>query len=74
MQTGMLIGADFVTGAGEAETILNPKTGAAVATVAEASPEQIDEAVAAAANAFATWSRTTPAERAALLLKLADRI
>ena len=36
--------------------------------------EQIDAAVAAAARAFESWGRTTPAARAALLLKLADRI
>ena len=31
-------------------------------------------AVDAATRAFATWSRTTPGERAALILKLADKI
>ena len=35
---------------------------------------QVDAAVEAATNAFQTWSRTTPAERSALLLKLADAI
>ena len=35
---------------------------------------QVDAAVDAAAKAFETWSRTTPAERSALLLKLADAI
>ena len=45
-----------------------------VAEVAEASPDQVDAAVNAAQRAFDSWSRTTPGERGALLLKLADRI
>src|SRR5205814_4791514 len=40
----------------------------------EASPAQIEAAVAAAEKAFATWSRTTPAQRSGYLLKIADRI
>jgi aminobutyraldehyde dehydrogenase len=42
--------------------------------VPEASPAQVEAAVAAAARAFETWSRTTPAERSGLMLKLADAI
>jgi aminobutyraldehyde dehydrogenase len=34
----------------------------------------VDRAVAAAKAAFSTWSRTTPAERSALLLRIADRV
>ena len=48
------------------------KTGETIVKLPEASPAQVDAAVDAAAKAFATWSRTTPAERSALLLKLAD--
>ncbi len=70
----MLIGAAFVRGTEEAETILDPRTGATVMALPEASAEQIDAAVAAADRAFAEWSRTTPAARSLLLLKLADRI
>jgi aminobutyraldehyde dehydrogenase len=74
MQTEMLIGARFVKGTEQAERILNPKTGETILSLPEASAEQIDEAVAAAENAYRKWSRTTPAERAGYLLKLADRI
>jgi aminobutyraldehyde dehydrogenase len=74
MQTRMLIGGEFVAGDGPADEILNPATGETIARVNEASPGQIDAAVAAAAAAFPRWSRTTPAERALLLLRLADRI
>src|SRR4029079_15463495 len=74
MQTEMLIGKSFANGTEHEEKILNPKTGEIILSLPEASAEQIDEAVAAAANAFLKWSRTTPGERAGYLLKLADRI
>lgn len=72
--TQMLIGGAFEAGTEGEETILNPRTGETILTLPEASPAQIDRAVAAARKAFPAWSRTTPAERAALLLKIADRI
>jgi len=74
MQTKLLIDGDLVEGQGAAETILNPATGETIATVPEASVEQVDRAVLAAERAFESWGRTTPAERAGMLLKLADRI
>ena len=42
--------------------------------VPEASTAQVDRAVAAARKAFDSWSRTTPGERAAALLRIADRV
>jgi aminobutyraldehyde dehydrogenase len=45
-----------------------------LASVREASGEQVNKAVAAASRAFQSWSETTPAERSALLLKLAAAI
>jgi aminobutyraldehyde dehydrogenase len=70
----MLIGSSFTAGAGEAEPVVNPKTGAKILDLAGASADQVDKAVAAAAQAFDSWSRTTPAQRSALMLRLADRI
>ena len=74
MQDKLLIGGELVAGAGEALPVLDPATGDEVASVAEASAEQIDAAVRAAEGAFTSWSRTTPGERAHLLLVLADAI
>jgi aminobutyraldehyde dehydrogenase len=74
MQAEMLIGSSFAEGAGAAEPVINPKTGAKILDIAEASSDQVDTAVKAATKAFASWSRTTPAQRAALMFKLADRI
>jgi aminobutyraldehyde dehydrogenase len=74
MQTKLLIGGAFVPGEGASEAILDPTTAETITTVEEASAEQIDAAVSAAAAAFPAWSRTTPAARSAMLLQLADRI
>lgn len=70
----MIIGGSTVTGEGASEPLVNPRTGGTITHLAEASPSQVDAAVAAATSAFNTWSRTTPGERSAALLKLADRI
>ena len=74
MQTRLLIDGKLTGGEGVAESILDPATGAEIAKVPEASREQVDGAVRAAKAAFSGWSQTTPKDRAALLLKLADRI
>jgi aminobutyraldehyde dehydrogenase len=74
LHTDLLIGTDFVQGAGADETIVNPATGQAVTKVREASADQVDQAVRAAQAAFKTWGQTIPQERSLLLLKLADRI
>ena len=72
--TQLLIDGQFAEGEGRAEEVLDPATGAVLATVREASPEQVSRAAGAAHRAFDTWSQTTPAERSALLLKLAGAI
>lgn len=74
MQTAMLIGARLVAGTEAPEAVLNPRTGSPIVTIAEASLDQVDLAVAAARAAFTTWSRTTPAQRAAFLFAIADAI
>ena len=74
MQTKLLINGKLVAGEGKVEEVLNPATGKVIAKVPEASREQINAAVNAADAAFDGWSRTPPKDRAALLLKLADRI
>ena len=74
MDTQLLIGSTFVAGTEAEEHILNPKTGATIIDLAEASHSQIDAAVDAAERAFTTWSLTTPAERSGYLLRIADAI
>lgn len=72
--TDMLIGARLTKGSGMEETIYNPRTGASLLKLPEATAAQVDAAVGAATAAFPQWSRTTPAERSRALFALADRI
>jgi len=74
MDTKMLIGSRFEAGTETEEQVLNPKTGKLIAGVPEASAAQIDAAVAASERAFKTWSRTTPGQRSAYLLRIAAAI
>ncbi len=55
---------------------INPATGAALAEVAECDAADVDRAVIAARRAFddGRWSRAAPAERKAVLLRLAELI
>jgi aminobutyraldehyde dehydrogenase len=73
-ETSMLIGQSFVAGTETPERVLNPKTEEVLHDLPEASLQQVDGAVTAAEKAFKTWAVPTPAERSALLLKLADAI
>jgi len=74
LDTQMLIGSRFVDGTEAPENVVNPKTEETILKLPDASPAQVDAAVKAATKAFQSWSRTTPAERSALLLKLADAV
>jgi acyl-CoA reductase-like NAD-dependent aldehyde dehydrogenase len=53
-------------------TVLNPATEEAAATVAQATAEQADEAVARAVAAQPGWRAVAPGDRAALLRRFAD--
>ncbi len=52
--------------------LVDPSTGEIVATSPNSGPADVDAACRAAADAFGTWGRTTPAERQRALLRLAD--
>lgn len=53
------------------QSVINPATGEIVETYAEASPQDVDTAVAAAKAAFPQWSTSAPTDRAAAMLRLA---
>jgi aminobutyraldehyde dehydrogenase len=72
--TQLLINEQFVKGEGTLISVLNPSTGTEITQVPEASMAQIEAAVIAAEVAFKTWKKTTPSQRAAMLLSLADAI
>jgi acyl-CoA reductase-like NAD-dependent aldehyde dehydrogenase len=52
--------------------VLNPATGETIAEVPACTAADVDAAVEAAGQALPEWLESTPAERAELLLKLAD--
>ncbi len=54
--------------------VYNPANGDFLAKCAAASKQDVDDAVKAAWKAFPAWKKTSPAERAAVLLKIADII
>jgi 1-pyrroline dehydrogenase len=70
-----LVGGEFVDAVeGSTAEILNPATGETIAEVPEGTQADVDRAVDAAKKAWPKWRESTPAERAELLLKLADLI
>jgi len=54
--------------------VINPATEKPVGSVPKGDSADVDRAVTAARAAFKKWSRITPGERSALLLKLADAL
>jgi aminobutyraldehyde dehydrogenase len=69
-----LIDGKFVSGEGTTEAIINPSTGEVIANINEASLVQVEDATKAASMAFSSWSKTTPKDRATMLLALANSI
>ncbi|GAA2645745.1 putative aldehyde dehydrogenase DhaS [Paractinoplanes durhamensis] len=71
----MLIGADWIE-AGDRATFPShdPATGKVIAELISAGPADVDAAVHAAAEAFDDWAAIVPAERARLLLRVADLV
>jgi betaine-aldehyde dehydrogenase len=57
---------------GRTSDLVNPSTGEVFATAPVSSADDIDRAYRAASAAFETWRDTTPSERQAALLKVAD--
>lgn len=72
--------AGFVDGKalGEASAgsfdVIDPADGTTVQTVGLAGPSEVSAAVDAAQRAFPAWATTTPGERSAALLALAERV
>jgi 1-pyrroline dehydrogenase len=70
-----LVGGEAVDAVeGGTAEIINPATGETIAEVPEGTQADVDRAVEAAKQAWPEWRDATPAERAEVLLKLADLI
>lgn len=70
---GLYIGGEWSFGSGNAmKDVLDPATEEVIGQIPDATPQDIDEALAAAAAGFAEWRRVQPWERSAKLRKVAD--
>ena len=68
-----MIGGEWVPSrGGETIDVINPATGATLAVVPRGAQEDVDDAVAAAAEAFPAWRDTSPSVRGQLLLRWAE--
>jgi 1-pyrroline dehydrogenase len=74
MQLMYVDGEQVAADDGASEPVINPATGAQIATVPLGGAADVQRAVDAAEKAFDGWSATTPGKRAELLLELADRL
>ncbi|MET9723093.1 aldehyde dehydrogenase family protein [Streptomyces zaomyceticus] len=72
MNQKLFIGGEWVEPDGGHYPVVNPASEEVVGLAPEASRAQVYEAAAAAREAFASWSRTKPEERAAILDRAAD--
>jgi acyl-CoA reductase-like NAD-dependent aldehyde dehydrogenase len=70
----LFIGGEWVDASGSPYEIVNPATEEPVGLAPEATAGDASAAAAAAREAFGAWSRTTPAERSALLLAAAELV
>ena len=66
------IGGEHVAGGAERIEVVNPASGEIVAAVPAGTAAEVDRAVAAARAAFAEWSTTDVAERAAVVERISD--
>ncbi|MGN6378468.1 MAG: aldehyde dehydrogenase family protein [Gaiellales bacterium] len=69
---GAFVNGEWVAGGGEEIAVTNPATGESVGSVCAATPEQIDQAVAAARAAFDSWRRTPVIERVEICRRAFD--
>ncbi|WP_073252383.1 aldehyde dehydrogenase family protein [Cryptosporangium aurantiacum] len=71
----MLIGGEWIEPGGRSTfPTYDPATGKVIAELIEATPADVDAAVRAATGAFGAWADLVPAERARLLLRVADLV
>jgi len=71
----LFIDGEWVDSSGdEALDVVNPATEEVIGTVPQATPADVDRAVAAARKAFdeGPWPRMTPRERGAIMLKMGE--
>jgi len=73
-ESEMLIGGEWVSGAGAVLDVQNPATQETIGTINNATTEEIDRATHAARKAFPAWARLSPFKRSELLHRAGDLI
>jgi succinate-semialdehyde dehydrogenase/glutarate-semialdehyde dehydrogenase len=69
----LYIDGEFVKGGGRTEqAVFDPATGHAIGALPHATRADLERALGAAQRAFATWRRTSPLERGAVLRKVGE--
>lgn len=72
---GLFINGEFVKGhSDETLEVKNPATGETLSHITKANEKDVDTAVAAAQEAFESWSLTSKTERANLLRKISNKM
>ena len=74
MIAGFVDGAPLERGSAGTFDVIDPSDGTVVQTVGLVGAPEVGRAVAAARSALPAWAATTPGERGAALLRLADRL
>ncbi|HHU08942.1 MAG TPA: aldehyde dehydrogenase family protein, partial [Intrasporangiaceae bacterium] len=69
-ETSNFIGGAFGTGTGPEQDVINPATGEVIWTYRADEESSVAAALAAATDAFPSWSQATPADRSAALYAL----
>ena len=67
-------GTEVESASAETTPVFDPTTGAQYCLSPRSNAADVDAAMKAAASAFVSWSKTTPAERMVVLLKVADAL
>lgn len=73
-QLGHVIGGVTTAVGDDGLDVLDPGTGATIATIASGTATDVDRAVRAARQAFPAWRATVPAARARVLAAIADAV
>ncbi|MHB8329947.1 MAG: aldehyde dehydrogenase family protein, partial [Acidimicrobiales bacterium] len=68
------VGGAFCAGGDGVTSVVDPSTTEVIAEVPRGGPDEVDAAVNAAAGAFTGWAATSPGERSAALLAMAQAV
>ena len=74
VETRLYINGKWVEGSEGTKPVTNPATGETLVEVHVGGEKEVHAAIEAANNAFPEWSRTSAAERAKLMNKMADLV